>query len=313
MRSLACILLLFPIGLLAQVPTATLDTAVMRIGEQLNVLLSVDLGHEGITSIEWPLVEDELGPNMEVIRISEIDTIHTAIGTSMDIVHLERRVVITSFDTGFWAIAPFRFEIGGQVMETAPLLLEVRGIDLGEKAQLRDIKPIHEVPFSLLSWLRRNWYWIVLPLLLVGALWYAWKWWRRRPIVSKEVKETGPTLPIHERILIALREVEQEKLWQNGAPKPYYSRITELLREYIEERYHVPALERTTDDLLHELRVSALGREQLQLLHNMLQLSDMVKFAKAVPTPLENEQIMHGAIRLVQETTEHRATVHDHA
>jgi hypothetical protein len=79
--------------------------------------------------------------------------------------------------------------------------------------------------------------------------------------------------------------------------------VTDTLRGYIEERYSIPALERTTDELLHALRVSPLSPEQYQMLANMLRTADLVKFAKAVPTPSENEQLLQAARDLIRATT----------
>ena len=128
---------------------------------------------------------------------------------------------------------------------------------------------------------------------------------------SAPAPSPAKALPLHERILQQLRELGSEKVWQQGDHKQYHSRLTDLLRTYIEERYRVPAMESTTDELLRELRVSAMNREHQQHLRNMLELADMVKFAKAVPTREENEMMMHGAIRLVQETALHNIQISD--
>ncbi|MBK9196654.1 MAG: hypothetical protein IPO17_17060 [Flavobacteriales bacterium] len=111
-----------------------------------------------------------------------------------------------------------------------------------------------------------------------------------------------PGFPLHERVLLQLEALDRERVWQQGDHKSYQSRLTDLLRGYIEERYRVPALERTTDELLHELRVSPLSMEQQSLLANLLRLADMVKFAKALPSPQENEQMMVSAVRFIRET-----------
>ena len=129
---------------------------------------------------------------------------------------------------------------------------------------------------------------------------------RKQPLVQAPVIE----LPLHERVLQQLAALDKERVWQQGDHKAYQSRLTDLLRGYIEERYQVPALESTTDELLHELRVSPLNTDQQNLLGNMLRLADLVKFAKALPSPQENEQMMANALRFVQETA---APTTDHA
>jgi hypothetical protein len=304
MRILAAICMSLPMLVRGQVPTATLDTNVIRVGEQAVLLLTVDLlpGATG-TTVEWPLLEDRLGEHIEIVSIGPPDTVVTEDVASLPpILHLVRELRITSFDTGFRAIPPFKFIIGGTVRETAPLLLEVRGVDLGDEPALRDIKPLHEIPFSLMAWFRGNWYWIVAILALGAFLYWLAAFIRDRQQYRPLPVSTAPEPPLHERILARLKELEDRRLWQKGLHKEYHSTLTDLLRHYIEERYGVAAMERTTDELMRELRVSPLDKDQLMRLRNMLELSDMVKFAKAVPSPEENEQMMLGAVRLVKET-----------
>jgi hypothetical protein len=99
-----------------------------------------------------------------------------------------------------------------------------------------------------------------------------------------------------------LDALEEQRLWQQGEHKAYQSRITDILRSYIEARYLVSALERTTDELMAELRVSALPVDERIRLENMLRAADLVKFAKVVPTALEHEQLLVSARQFVQAT-----------
>lgn len=306
MRWLALISLVSGGMLFAQTPIASIDTTTLRIGEQARIALSIELPPEKAEAlVVWPQIGDTLVKQVEVVSRGMIDTVITA-GS----LRLQSEIVITSFDTGFWAIPPFIFKIEGSEHATEPMLLEVRGVDLGEDPKLKDIRPIHEAPFDPIMWAALNWHWIVAAILIVAAIWYAWRKWRSRDR-SAPAPPPVKELPLHERILQQLQELDAAKLWQQGDHKQYHSRLTDLLRTYIEERYRVPAMESTTDELLRELRVSSMNREHQQHLRNMLELADMVKFAKAVPTREENEMMMHGAIRLVQETALHETQLSD--
>ncbi len=305
MRCPAVIAILLPFVLTAQVPVALLDTTTIRIGEQAIITLAIDLSHDQLrTNIAWPQIPDTIG-RIEVVKVSSIDTLSIATGTPADRVQLSQTLAITSFDTGFWAIPPFIFKLEGQDHETTPQLLEVRGVDLGADPQLRDIKPIHEVAFDPVQWLQGYWPWLLAIAAAIGLAIGLVRWWRNRPVIT-HVPAATPEVPIHERILAQLREVEKERLWQNGSHKEYHSRITDLLRAYTEERFEVPALESTTDELVKELRVGPIDRDQLARLRNILELSDMVKFAKFVPAPAENEQVLQNAIRFVEGTAMRR-------
>lgn len=283
-----------------------LDKPSIRIGEQAT--LSIHGNADG-PIIEWPTFPDTLSGRIEVLQVGELDTIpgDGQYGGTGDLVR--RELKLTAFDTGYWAIPPLSFRIDGRTVETEALLLHVQGERLDSAAVPRDIGPIVELPFSLVWWARQHWTWLVggagTLLAVLALLLFLTRIKKPRPSALPE-----PTpLPLHERTLAQLELLSQQRLWQNGDHKGYQSALTDILRSYIEERYRVPALERTTDELLHELRVSPLTTEQQGLLANVLRLADMVKFAKALPSPQENEQMMTVAVRFVRET----ATTGTHA
>ena len=298
MRSIGILLLLWPILAQAQVPSASLDTAVLRIGEQVELLLSIDLPTDAPAGmVNWPVFGDTLINQLEVVRKGSVDSVQDAAG-----LHLTQRIFLTSFDTGHWAIPPFTFVVSGSPQETRPLLVEVRSVALDDPMVQRPAKTIYEVPFSIGYWIRAHLVELLAGLgalvLIIAGLFYLT---RKRKTVPAPVVE-APMEPVHLRTLRSLRELDASRLWQQGEHKAYHSRITDLLRSYIEERYQVPAMESSTDELLQELGVSPMNNEQRTHLENMLRLADLVKFAKAMPTPAENEQMMAGAIRFVEAT-----------
>jgi hypothetical protein len=298
MRSIGILLLLWPILAQAQVPSASLDTAVLRIGEQVELLLSIDLPTDApARMVNWPVFGDTLINQLEVVRKGSVDSVQDAAG-----LHLTQRIFLTSFDTGHWAIPPFTFVVSGSPRETRPLLIEVRNVALDDPKVQRPAKTIYEVPFSIGYWIRAHLVELLAGLgalvLIIAGLFYLT---RKRKTVPAPVVE-APMEPVHLRTLRSLRELDASRLWQQGEHKAYHSRITDLLRSYIEERYQVPAMESSTDELLQELGVSPMNNEQRTHLENMLRLADLVKFAKAKPTPAENEQMMAGAIRFVEAT-----------
>lgn len=284
---------------------ARLDTTVIRIGERAR--LHIEVSYPADATLEWPTFGDTLNRHVEVVMDSGVDTTQATNGAMRQV----RTVELTSFDTGFWAVPPFRFMVAGAPIETEALLLEVRTAQLDSTHALRAIHDIHVLPFSVLYWMREHALWLlagvalaVLVALLVLIL--------RKKKDSVEPSLPAINTPLHERVLAALGVLDRERLWQQGDHKTYHSRLTDLLRGYIEERFRVPAMESTTDELLRELRVSPLNTDQRAQLENMLRLADMVKFAKALPSPQENEQMMNGAQRFVVDTAP-RDVPSDHA
>lgn len=302
-------LLLVPVLAVAQEPTpqAKLDRDVILIGQQAHVDLSVtyrvDKGES--TSITWPAVADTLTGHIDVVHDSGVDTILPGGGQDPFLFKQTRTLTITSWDSGYWAVPPFRFVINGDTAETEAMLITVNTVQVDTSAAFKDIKEIYEVPSSWMDWFRDNWKWLVGGAAAIAVIAAVLIWLVRR---AKRPKPEAPAevvvLPLHTRTLQALEEIEKKKLWQQGLVKEYQSQVTDILRGYIEQRFNVPALESTTDDLLAALRVSSMNTAQREQLANMLRMADMVKFAKWTPLPAENEQLMAGAIKLVQQTAD---------
>ncbi len=289
-------------------PEATLDKDRILIGQQTQLVLSVmyPAASGTVPVVGWPTVSDTLTGKIDVVRESGVDTLPPNAQNGQATIKLTRTLSITSWDSGYWAVPPFVFTINGDTVETKPMLLTVNTVEVDTSATtIRDIKEIYDVPYGWKDWVRDNWHWlaggaVVAGLLAWGTMWYV----RRRRTPKSVVAVAEPAKPLHVRTLLALEEVDKKKLWQQGLVKDYHSAVTDILRGYIEDRFQVPALESTTDDLLGILRMSSMGAAQREQLANLLRMADMVKFAKWTPLPAENEQMMAGAVKLVQQTTE---------
>jgi hypothetical protein len=106
--------------------------------------------------------------------------------------------------------------------------------------------------------------------------------------------------------VIALRELEhikQEKLWQKGEVKTFHSHLTDVLRDYIEDRYGIPAPEQITSEILESLKSVDLSDDKVLVkIQQVLDLADRVKFAKMEPLPDENALALKNAYFFVNQT-----------
>lgn len=295
----------FPVPAQEPVPVATLDSNTILIGQQVRLDLSVEYRADGGTvNIQWPLIADTLTAEVPVLHDSHVDTILPEREKDPFLFRQVRTLTITSWDPGYWAIPPFAFVINGDTLLTGPLLLTVNTVAVDTTKAIRDIKEIYRVPFSLLEWLREHWPWLAGGLVVAALLTALFVVLYKRARRPKPVAPPAPPQPVHLRTLLALEALRQQQLWQQGRHKEYHSELTGILRAYIEERFAVPAMERTTDELLAGLRLSAMPRSQQERLEAVLRLADMVKFAKWNTLPAENEQALAAAIQLVQETAD---------
>lgn len=117
-----------------------------------------------------------------------------------------------------------------------------------------------------------------------------------------EIEEVQVLLLPHEKALKALGELDQSRLWQNGFVKEYQSQLTGIIRQYLEDRYHIMAPEMTTDEISTALSNLDFDQKHTGVLRDILQIADLVKFAKAIPDEDVHSKFMTMAIDFVEKT-----------
>ena len=135
-------------------------------------------------------------------------------------------------------------------------------------------------------------------LLLVAAGIFLLRRMRSKERIQKMEEAVIISAPPHETALRKLRELKEKELWQKGQIKEYQSELTFIIREYLQDRFTMNALEMTTSEILREVPEFV----DTEKLGNILQIADLVKFAKAVPGEEIHEKFMQMAFELVEET-----------
>jgi hypothetical protein len=166
-------------------------------------------------------------------------------------------------------------------------------------ADIRDIKPPDPIP---IDW--RPYYWAggsLAALAIVALLARALLGRRRRTVPA------APPPPPHLVALAALDALRARKLVDRGAFKEFYSSLSDIVRRYLEDRFRVRAPEMTTEEfLLVTSRDGRLAPPHRRLLGEFLTESDLVKFARHVPTIADSERAFDAARRFVDDTTDKR-------
>ena len=275
---------------------ASIDTTRILIGDQVNILLELEQNHAD--QYQFPVFRDTLLKNLEILSVSQIDTQEIDLNHSL----LRQRILLTSFDTGFYVIPPFYFfDLEGlDSLKSNALPLEVLTMEIDTSKGIADIKLPYEVPITFMEILP----YLVVALLLIGIailFWYIRKKRNQNPIA--EPVRVKPTEPAHIWALKNLDVLAKDKLWQKGKIKLYHSRLSEILRSYIEFRFDIGAMEQTTTEIMDSFREQQNESDELlESLHQSLELSDLVKFAKWKPLPDENERSMEIAYEFVFKT-----------
>ncbi|RCK72874.1 MAG: hypothetical protein IGBAC_0366 [Ignavibacteriae bacterium] len=211
----------------------------------------------------------------------------------------------TAFDSGMFVIPQLNFEYFTEndttkhITSTSPIPIFVHKIGVDLTKDIKDIKPPLSVPISIYEILK-----YVLAILIIGVIVFAsYYFYKHRK--TKNILEVfkAPKRPPHEVALEALQALESENLWQRGEVKQYHSKITDIIRAYIEDRFQTKALESTTEEILNDLTsLNNLDKEIINKLKEILTRADLVKFAKAQPFADENERSLLLAYEFVRAT-----------
>ena len=279
MKKLLIILLSFGFGVLkAQTPDANVDISAQQIFIGNQVKITLILNTNAADQVEWPAITDTLLKNVEVLELSKIDT--TFDKETITLKSYRQSITITSFDSGYYAIKPFVFIVNNEVVETEPILLEVRNIPIENLELIRDIKKPIEVELSWLDYVKMHYQKVLIGLLILLVIFVLYKFLMREKTEVVVVEKAKPKIAPHIIALKKLYDLNGKKLWQNNKVKMYYTDLSEIVREYIENRFNVPALEQTTIEIISSIQhKSEINSDQKAALKDLLQLSDMVKFA----------------------------------
>jgi hypothetical protein len=163
---------------------------------------------------------------------------------------------------------------------------------------IEDIKDIYREPSNWSDYL--PWFMIIGGLLLAAIL--AFWWLRRRPQKTTLVTNRVITLPAHELAFKRLEVLASKKLWQKGEIKQYYAELTYIARSYLENKYHIPALESISEEILIQLNQTDFPLPLRPALADLLEQADLAKFAKGIPPEAYHEQAWAVVKNMVEKT-----------
>ena len=228
----------------------------------------------------------------------------------------ENNLQFTFFEEGMHKILPpsIEYEQNGTLRTVTANAVPVQvGSPLPQAAQNLDsltvepIKDVMEEPIDLMQDVLIPLGLFLLGTLLLGGLIYFFI--KKKPPVTAVVEKPKAYIPPSVVALDKLQKLQAEKIWQTGNIKEYQSQLTYIIREYLENRYDINALENTTSQIMLDLKALNLSEQLRGEVQNILQVADLVKFAKAEPTGEIHEQFMTKAEEFVQTTKKSTAQI----
>jgi hypothetical protein len=202
------------------------------------------------------------------------------------------------YDSGTYIIPSIEVVFNNDTAFTTPFEIIVTAPKVDTSQPIKPIKAPLKVPYLLEDF----YLWIAIGLLLLLALigFVLYRKYRKNTVV--EVARPKPVEPAHVWALSELKKLNNEKLWQKDEHKKYYSRLSEIVRSYLEYRYDVLALESTTDEIKSLIDDKEISKGHQAKLIEVLTLADFAKFAKMMPLPDQNIRCMDDTIAFVHHT-----------
>ena len=275
------------------------DTSSIIIGDQIGFSVSATMP-SGI-DVALSTMTDTLTGKIIILGRSARDTIRSADGK----LTVTDRYLITGFDSGRYTLPPFYAEyLSGDSLKryySDYSFLTVGRPDIAQQDTtdvIFDIVPPRTAPVTFSEILP----WLVIAVIALAVIYLLARLLPRNPL-KRFVRPPAPAEPAHVIALRELHRLKDEELWQKGEVKEYYSRLSDILRRYIDNRYGIMSPELTTDETVRMLQKAAVTtHDQMLLVKELLSLSDMVKFAKYLPQSEIHDKSFNDGVRFVELT-----------
>lgn len=256
----------------------SIDTTKNKIGAEFKLTFKTVVNSK--SKVVFPNLKN-IGA-LEVIQSYPIDTVK-----KNDTYELIKKYGLTQFDSGRYTIPAIKILIDKKPYLTDSIRVEVANIQVDTlQKKMYDIKDISTVENETGDW----WKYLLGFLLILGI--GAFVYWYIKKHQKKKIEEEVYKTPI-EKATSLLNNLEKKELWQKGEIKEYYSELTDIARNYIEEAIQIPAMESTTSELIQGLKTASakkkmsLTSETVENLERVLRQADLVKFAKSKPLEFE--------------------------
>jgi hypothetical protein len=276
--------------------TTKFDSSSIYIGDQIK--FSVTVEKPAALNLSMPLLKDTLCKNIEILSGPVVDSLPSSDGR----LKIISKYLVTSFDSGFYQVRPQFAEVKNEAgikryysdySQLRVMRVKIAPADTATK--IFDIIKPYRAPVTFGEIIP----WVLILLVSIVLIWYI----RNHKKIKSGIEPIINPDPAH---VIAFRELENlqnKKLWQTGELKMYYSELTGILRQYLENRYSVYSLELTTAETLDALTKTGFKRdERYNQLKIVLTNADLVKFAKYLPEAGENVQHFENSWAFVEAT-----------
>ena len=296
--SLSIILTVSVLAVSAQVSVeAVIDSIQIFVGQQAHVTLTATAKENA--KVEFPQFKptEYITPGVEVLDRKELEQ------QPQDNGFVSRSMVytMTSFDDTLYYLPPMTVKIDGKPYKSKSLALKVLTIEVDtlHADQFFGPKDVQDNPFQWSDWSLPFWLSVVMLVLLAITYYLYLRLRDNKPIIS-HIRIVKRLLP-HQKAMKEIEQIKADKMVSSENSKEYYTKLTDTLRKYIEERYGFNAMEMTSSEIIEKLMASQ-DQKALNELRQLFTTADLVKFAKYSTLINENDANLVNAIDFINQT-----------
>lgn len=273
--------------------SARLDSMRIPFGGQTTLRLRVS-APKGVAVVMPQLKAGQmLADSVMVVEQPQVES-----KTEGDSTVSELSAPITSFTPNRYTLPGLKVSVGGKPVVANTLTLQVDSVVLDKQNPQKTYPPkdIQRNPFSWADWWLPLLLLVVVVVSVVGIVAAARRLRSHKPlrVMVREVK----VVPAHQRALDRIAELKSQMPQDS---KEYYTSLTDVLRQYISERFHFNAMEMTSEEIIDRLNREA-DKEKTDELRQVLSTADLAKFAKYSTPGEENEHNLQSVARFISDT-----------
>ena len=281
---------------------ATISPDSILIGDHVRLSLQATYD-ESCQLLALPKFDEKIADFIELVDTAKLDTLRR----EGNLLTIEQAYIITSFDSGRYVInipmllqtvMPDTLNVDTLLFPPVELYVNTIFVDTATYV-MYDIKGVAEYPFVI--W---DYWWVGVIILGIALVLFALRWYLKWRKSRKGLFMLArPKDPPYIVALSELQKLRSEKLWEQDRTKQYYTRLTDIVRQYLEDTFGVQAMEKTSEEILQALANLKLDDKGLYNdLKELFTYSDLAKFAKYKPSPIENERSYQYAYDFVDKT-----------
>lgn len=286
--------------------SAKIDSVEVRQGMLRQIYIEVT--QPAGMALQWSVPElkkdsiFELYPGIEVAHASKIDT--SSVGS--DRLQLVRTLLIQPWDSGEYVIKDIYLTNGLDTFAANGLALKVIPADIDTMTTIHEeYMPAVRIKAHFLDWVPDViydywWAWLICIIVIAGGI-TAYIFYRRGGTLAIKSKPEV-IVPPYEKAKERLEKLQEQKLCEKGEEKQYYTTLTDILREYLEGRFGINALEMTTPQIKRAVYATVPEKSASAMMNDILEMADYVKFAKLRPLPEDNMRSFRQASDFIENT-----------